>query len=103
MKTAFLLPAVAALTMVGCAGMSNQTSGTIGGAAIGGGLGAIAGNNIKGISKTEGAIGGAVIGGLLGNTMGRQQDQINQLNYRTSQAPPPGYYPPPPPPGYRGY
>ena len=93
--------AAAALTLVGCEGMSNQASGTLGGAATGGGLGAIAGNNIKGISKTEGAIGGAVIGGLLGNQMGKQQDQINNLNYRTQ---PQGYYPPPPPPGYyRGY
>ncbi len=98
MKTTIkLLLAIAAASLVGCAGMSNQASGTLGGAALGGGIGAIAGNNIKGISKTEGAIGGAVVGGLLGNTMGRQQDQINNLNYRTQQAPPP------PPNYYRGY
>lgn len=76
--------AVTSLALVGCEGMSNQTSGTIGGAATGALIGGIAGNNIKGINKTEGAIAGALVGGLLGNTMGRQQDQINAIDARTN-------------------
>lgn len=77
-----LAATLATLTLVGCEGMNNQTSGTLGGAALGGGLGAVAGNNIRGINSTEGAIAGALVGGLLGNTMGRQQDQINSIDAR---------------------
>lgn len=103
-----LLTAILATSFVGCTGMSHQTSGTLGGAAIGAGLGAVAGNNIKGISKTEGAIAGGLVGGLIGNRMGAQQDQINNLNARSAPAyygQPQPYYapPPPPPPYYRGY
>ncbi|MFM7180115.1 MAG: glycine zipper domain-containing protein [Verrucomicrobiales bacterium] len=76
--------AITSLTLVGCEGMNNQTSGTLGGAATGALVGGIAGNNIDGISKTEGAIAGALVGGLLGNTMGRQQDQINAIDARTN-------------------
>lgn len=76
--------AVAALALTNCA--TNQGTGTLLGGATGAGLGAIAGNNIDGLSSTEGAIGGAVIGGLLGNTMGRQQDQINAVDARANSS-----------------
>jgi hypothetical protein len=39
-------------------------------------MGAIAGNNIKGVSRTEGAVAGALVGGLVGGSSGRQQGQI---------------------------
>lgn len=76
--------AITSLALVGCEGMSNQTSGTLAGAGTGALVGGIAGNNISGINKTEGAIAGALVGGLLGNTMGRQQDQINAMDARVN-------------------
>lgn len=57
----------------------SQRGGTIIGAASGAGLGLIAGNNVRGISKTEGAIAGALVGGLVGNQMGKQRDEIRSL------------------------
>jgi len=57
---------------------------TVGGALIGSGLGAaagaVAGNNVTGISKTEGAVAGAIVGGLLGGVMGNQRDAVKQQN-----------------------
>ena len=64
---------------------TNQQRSTAIGAGLGGGIGAIAGNNIDGLSSTEGAIAGAVIGGLIGNQSGRQQDQINSLQTQVNQ------------------
>ena len=83
-STSSMFAAIAAIALTGCTGMSNQASGTVGGAAAGAALGGIAGNNISGISTAEGAIAGAVVGGLLGNTMGRQQDQINSMDARVN-------------------
>ena len=80
-----LLFCVVTLGALASCQMSNQGRGTAIGAGVGGGLGAIAGNNIEGISKTEGAIVGAVVGGLLGNQSGRQQDQINSLQGQVNQ------------------
>ncbi len=79
----------------------SETGGTLVGAGSGAALGAIAGNNIRGINSTEGAVAGALVGGLLGNTMGRQQDQIDHIRrdqyYQRYDRygrplPPPGYY-----------
>jgi outer membrane lipoprotein SlyB len=53
-------------------------SGALVGGAAGAGLGAIAGNNIHGLSKGEGALIGGAAGALIGGAHGRQQQQINQ-------------------------
>ena len=66
-----------ALIAYGCTAGPGEQRQTATGALIGAGAGAIAGNNIKGVSTTEGAVAGAVIGGLIGNTTGKQQDQVN--------------------------
>lgn len=62
--------------LIGCASDPYTRRGAAGGSLAGAGLGAIAGNNIKGMSRTEGAVAGALVGGLLGGGMGRQQGQI---------------------------
>jgi len=79
-----LSAAIACAALVGCEGMSNQASGTLGGAGAGAVIGGIAGNNIDGINTGQGAVAGALVGGLLGNQMGRQQDQINSINNRVN-------------------
>lgn len=72
---------VAALTVLilvpGCMETQQEKEGAATGALIGAGAGAIAGNNIKGVSTAEGAIAGAVIGGLLGQSSGKKQAQID--------------------------
>ncbi len=49
------------------------------GAAGGAGLGAIVGNNVKGMNSWQGALAGAAVGGLVGNRMGAQKDEINTV------------------------
>lgn len=103
-RTFFSVPltVLAAAALTGCAMGPSETGGTLIGAGSGAALGAIAGNNISGISKTEGAVAGALVGGLIGNRMGNQQDQINQIRRdqyyrdyygRPVPPPPPRYYP----------
>ena len=58
-----------ALSLAGCAGMSNREQGTV----VGAGLGAAAGAAITG--DVGGAIGGGVIGGVIGHEVGREQDR----------------------------
>ncbi len=48
------------------------------GAGLGAIVGAMAGNNVKGINRGEGAIAGAALGALIGAAMGAQQDDMNQ-------------------------
>ncbi len=98
-KILFLpIAAITAAALTGCAMGPSETGGTLIGAGSGAALGAVAGNNIRGISSTEGAVAGALVGGLVGNRMGNQQDQINQIRrdqyYRDYYGRP---YPPPPP------
>lgn len=83
-KAILLSALIASAALVGCEGMSNQTSGTLGGAGTGALAGAIIGNNVDGINSWQGAAGGAVLGGLVGNQMGRQQDQINAIDSRVN-------------------
>jgi osmotically inducible lipoprotein OsmB len=54
--------ATAALSLTGCAGMSNQDKNT----AVGAGVGAVAGSVLTGGSAV-GAVGGAAVGGVIGN------------------------------------
>lgn len=54
--------ATAALSLTGCAGMSNQDRNT----AVGAGVGAVAGSVLTGGSAV-GTVGGAAVGGLIGN------------------------------------
>ncbi|MFT5470331.1 MAG: outer membrane lipoprotein SlyB [Verrucomicrobiales bacterium] len=86
MKNTFILIGAIAAFIGLSSCQTAQQSGTLVGSVAGAGIGAIAGNNIDGISKTEGAIAGALVGGLAGNLYGRQQDQINHLesNNRTT-------------------
>jgi len=72
-----LLPLTAAAALLGSC--NTQQGGTLLGAGSGAVLGAIAGNNVDGVSKTEGAVAGAVVGGVAGNQHGRQQEEINAL------------------------
>jgi hypothetical protein len=68
------------LCLTGCETMGpSEKSGTLIGAATGAGLGAIAGNNIRGMNSWQGALAGAAVGGLVGNRMGAQKDEINTL------------------------
>jgi YMGG-like Gly-zipper len=73
--TAVMASIVIALS--GCMQSGPEQQHTATGAILGAGAGAIAGNNIGGISTTEGAIAGAIIGGLLGHSSGRQQTQMD--------------------------
>ena len=81
---------VPAFFLAGCAtpenpgGISNTAAGAGLGAAGGGIFGAVAGNNIPGISKTEGAVAGAIVGGLLGGAMGNQRDAMNKQTRNTN-------------------
>ncbi|MCA6216358.1 glycine zipper 2TM domain-containing protein [Ideonella sp. B7] len=58
---------LSALSLTGCAGMSQRSKDT----AVGAGLGAVAGSVITG-GTTAGAIGGAVIGGVIGHENGKR-------------------------------
>jgi hypothetical protein len=70
----------ASLVFTGCETAGpGERKGTLLGAGAGAGLGAILGNNIKGMNSWEGALAGAAIGGLVGNKMGKQKDQISEL------------------------
>lgn len=70
---------MAALTLAlsGCMQSQQEQQYTATGAILGAGAGAIAGNNIGGISSTEGAIAGALIGGLLGHSSGSQRTRMD--------------------------
>lgn len=48
------------------------------GAGMGAIVGAMAGNNIRGINRGEGALAGAALGAIIGAAMGAQQDSLNQ-------------------------
>jgi len=75
MKILTLIPVIAvALGLVSCAHdpyvNAAQTRGAVGGAAVG----AIVGNNAKGIGQGEAMIAGALIGGLMGeNNLRKRQ------------------------------
>ena len=60
--------ALALITMVGCAGMSQQEKNT----AIGAGVGAIGGSVLTGGSAT-GTIGGAAVGGVIGHEIDKNK------------------------------
>ncbi len=48
------------------------------GAGMGAIVGAMAGNNIRGINRGEGALAGAALGAIIGAALGAQQDTMNQ-------------------------
>jgi hypothetical protein len=48
------------------------------GAGMGAIVGAMAGNNVKGLNRGEGAVAGATLGAIIGAAMGAQQDSMNQ-------------------------
>jgi len=58
--------ATAALSLTGCAGMSQQDKAT----AIGAGAGAVVGGALTGGSAV-GTVGGAAVGGVIGNQVGK--------------------------------
>ena len=69
--------------MAGCASPGyQQHQAAVGYGATGAGMGAIvgamAGNNVKGINRGEGAVAGALLGSIIGAAMGAQQDNFNQ-------------------------
>jgi osmotically inducible lipoprotein OsmB len=68
--TKYVLAAVIALgTLSGC-GSTNETLGTVGGAALGG----AAGSAISG-GSTLGTVGGAAVGGIVGHEVGQAVDR----------------------------
>lgn len=74
MKKALIVIIVAAVTLAGCAGMSNQGKGTAIGAAAGAVVGGLVSNNIGAVLL------GAAIGGAAGNLIGKKMDkQAKQL------------------------
>ena len=66
----YLLVAALALGGLSGCGSTNETIGTVGGAALGG----VAGSAITGGSAI-GTIGGAVVGGAVGNEVGERYDE----------------------------
>jgi uncharacterized protein YcfJ len=92
-----LLAAAVITNFTSCAGGPNAQTGSVVGAAGGGLLGAVIGNQSG--RPLEGALIGAGIGGLAGNAVGNAQDQRNaqaqQYYYQQQQ---PRYNG-----GYRGY
>jgi osmotically inducible lipoprotein OsmB len=67
--TKYLVAIAMALTFAGC-GTTNETVGTVGGAALGG----VAGSAITG-GSTLGTVGGAAAGGYLGHQVGEAADR----------------------------
>ena len=69
MKTRFVAAAIAAaslLGLAGCAGMDRETTGTVGGAVVGG----VVGDALTG--STLGTVGGAAAGAYLGREAARR-------------------------------
>ena len=75
--------AVSLSLLAGCEGnVNNEAIGTVSGAAIGMGLGALAGRDARPATMTMGAI----IGGVAGNQIGRKLDRADQQQaYHTHQ------------------
>jgi osmotically inducible lipoprotein OsmB len=61
--------AIALSTLAGC-GSTNETLGTVGGAALGG----AAGSAVSG-GSTLGTVGGAAVGGIIGHEVGERADR----------------------------
>ena len=61
--------AIALATLVGC-GSTNETLGTVGGAALGG----MAGSAVS-RGSTLGTVGGAAVGGIIGHEVGEAADR----------------------------
>ncbi len=84
MKAAVLAAGLAGVVLLaGCASPGyQQHQAAYGYGATGAGAGAIvgamAGNNIKGLKTGEGAIAGAVLGSIIGAALGAQQDSFSQ-------------------------
>lgn len=70
-----LLVAVLAISIVGCADMTNEDMGTITGGVLGAALGSQFG---KGSGQAVGVAVGAIAGGFLGNRIGRTMDQADK-------------------------
>jgi osmotically inducible lipoprotein OsmB len=70
MMTKYVVALTLALgTLTGC-GSTNETVGTVGGAALGG----VAGSAISG-GSTLGTVGGAAVGGIIGHEVGERADR----------------------------
>lgn len=72
MKKILLISSVA-IALSGC--ISNQTSGTLIGAAAGG----LLGNTVNGKFKTAATIAGAAIGGMAGGQVGKTMDKAEEV------------------------
>ncbi len=87
--TLFTTLLAAGLTLTGCAGMSNQDTGTLAGATIGGLLGSrFGGGSGRVVTTMLGTFAGALIGGRIGASMDQNdRARLNQTleNNRTGQ------------------
>ena len=92
-RTSFVLALLALLALGACAGRdgpgTKQTIGGLGGAALGGLLGAQFGS---GTGKLAATAAGAVLGGLVGSEIGRSLDEVDrrrlsEANHRARTAP----------------
>ena len=79
-----LIVALLALTLVGCANMTKEEQGAVGGALVGIALGALLGDAVdcKGCAAIGGAVGGIALGSM-GASWGRELDRLDrqQINH----------------------
>lgn len=69
------------VSLVGCAGVSNQDAGVVTGGLVGGAVGSLFGS---GSGKILAAVGGTVLGAVIGGSIGKSMDQVDQM--RMNQA-----------------
>lgn len=85
---AVLVVLTGSIILTGCAapqGMSNSKRYALNGGIVGAGVGAVLGNNIKGLNTLEGAVAGSVIGAVTGAVTGNNRDRSEQLYYQQQQ------------------
>lgn len=71
-----IISAALAISVAGCAGVSNQDIGVVTGGAVGGALGSLFGS---GSGKIVAAVGGTVLGAIIGGAIGRTMDRTDQM------------------------
>lgn len=78
-KTLFCLGL--SVSLISCAGVSNQDVGVVTGGAIGGAVGSLFGS---GSGKILSAVGGTVLGAVIGGAVGRSMDKVDQMQVNRS-------------------
>jgi surface antigen len=70
-----------ALSLVGCAGVSNQDAGVVTGGLVGGAVGSLFGS---GSGRIVAAVGGTVLGAVIGGAIGHNMDKTDQMQVNNS-------------------